>query len=148
MKDLFNKDNLWIDLGCGRNKEPGFIGLDNKQFGQTDCIVDLDVFPWPIKDSAVQKIVARHIFEFLSDPIKVLQECERVLAPSGIAQIILFTTDGRGAFSCPMHKSFWNLDLIFNFLPDSLHIVSGNHEMENQVVTFEFKIIKKDLDNI
>lgn len=70
MKDLFNKDNLWIDLGCGRNKEPGFIGLDNKQFGQTDCIVDLDVFPWPIKDSAVQKIVARHIFEFLSDQLK------------------------------------------------------------------------------
>jgi SAM-dependent methyltransferase len=87
--------------------------------------------------------VARHIFEYLSDPIKILRECERILIPGGTVHIYLYTTDGRGAFSCPMHKSFWNLDLFLNSLPDSFHIIGGNHEIKDSIVTFEVKIIKK-----
>ncbi len=132
-----------IDLGCGKNKEPGYFGIDNVQYGETDYILDLDVFPWPIASKSVGRIIARHIFEYLSNPAKVLEECKRILTPGGTAHIYLYTTDGRGAFSCPMHKSFWNLDLFLNLLPNCFHIIGGTHEIKDKVVTFEVKIIKK-----
>lgn len=42
------------------------------------------------------------------DPIQAMKEIARVLAPGGMAFLQCPSTDGRGAFQDPRHKSFWN----------------------------------------
>jgi O-antigen biosynthesis protein len=44
----------------------------------------------------------------IPDPIRAMKEIARVLAPGGMAMLTVPSTDGRGAYQDPRHKSFWN----------------------------------------
>ena len=52
-----------IDLACGQNKRPGFIGIDIA--GDADIIHDLFRFPWPLEDDSVREIYCSHFIEHL-----------------------------------------------------------------------------------
>ena len=52
-----------LDLGCGQNKVPGAIGLDNIQLPGVDIVHDLMNFPYPIKSVSMDKIYLRHVIE-------------------------------------------------------------------------------------
>jgi O-antigen biosynthesis protein len=73
----------------------------------SDIIADLEE-KWPFEDSSVGMIRAIDVFEHLKDPMHTMKELSRVLAPGGWAFIKVPSTDGRGAFQDPTHKSFWN----------------------------------------
>lgn len=40
--------NVKLDIGCGGNKQEGFIGMDKRELPGVDIIHDLEVFPWCI----------------------------------------------------------------------------------------------------
>lgn len=63
---------------------------------------------WPFEDSSVGLIRAYDIFEHLPDPLHTMRELYRVLAPGAYALIQVPSTDGRGAFQDPTHRSYWN----------------------------------------
>ena len=44
----------------------------------------------------------------LIDPVHVMNEAYRVLAPGGFFLIRVPSTDGRGAFQNPLNITFWN----------------------------------------
>jgi SAM-dependent methyltransferase len=44
----------------------------------------------------------------LADPVHIMNEAYRVLAPGGFLLIRVPSTDGRGAFQNPLNVSFWN----------------------------------------
>jgi ubiquinone/menaquinone biosynthesis C-methylase UbiE len=52
------------------------------------------------------------VFEHLVDKTVTLNECYRILAPGGILEFELPTTDGWGAWSDPQHVSYWNEDVL------------------------------------
>ncbi len=74
-----------------------------------DILWDLEN-DWPFDDDSVGVIRASHIFEHLRDPIHTMNEAFRVLTPGGWLFIDVPSTDGRGAFQDPTHKSFWNIN--------------------------------------
>jgi glycosyltransferase involved in cell wall biosynthesis len=102
----------WADLNGLRKIELG--GAIAAKFGfETIDLQDADIISnlndrWPLEDSSVGVIRAYDIFEHLVDPIHTMKELYRVLSPAGWAFIQVPSTDGRGAFQDPMHKSFWN----------------------------------------
>lgn len=63
---------------------------------------------WPLEDSSVGLIIAEDVLQQLSDPVHVMNEIYRVLAPGGFLLARVPSTDGRGAFRDPRNKSFWN----------------------------------------
>jgi glycosyltransferase involved in cell wall biosynthesis len=93
-----------IDLGGGIDKKDGYTSVDLKG---SDIIADLER-PFPFKDNSVGVIRAYDVLEHLKDSIHTMKEIYRVLASDGWLFAKVPSTDGRGAFQDPTHKSYWN----------------------------------------
>ena len=52
-----------LDLGCGNNKVPNAIGLDNVLLPEVDIVHDLMDFPYPFEKDSFDKIYLRHVIE-------------------------------------------------------------------------------------
>lgn len=73
-------------LGCGphHTRQPGEILLDIRPFPGVDVVHNLDVHPWPFKDSSMMRIYAVHVVEHLwTLLIPFMNECHRILKPGG-----------------------------------------------------------------
>jgi len=117
---------LKLNLGCSdATPQPGFINVDRWEppWATADNFqrVDLDG-PWPWADGGVEHVRAVDILEHLSDFTHTMNELHRVLKPGGTAEIIIPTTDGRGAFQDPTHKVFLNRNSFFYFEHGNPHL--------------------------
>ncbi len=92
-----------IDLGARFCPRAGYEVWD--LHGQPP--VDLEGL-WPARAGEVGVLRAVDIVEHLANPIHTLNEAWRVLAPGGWLLIEVPSTDGRGAWQDPTHKSYWN----------------------------------------
>lgn len=81
---------LKLDLGCGKNKKPGFHGADSIAFDGVDTVCDLTK-PWPWDAESVLEVHCSHTLEHFErlDRIHFMNELYRVLVPGGTAQIIV-----------------------------------------------------------
>jgi 2-polyprenyl-3-methyl-5-hydroxy-6-metoxy-1,4-benzoquinol methylase len=61
-----------LDVGCGRNKTPGAVGIDNNPRSAADVIHDLDRFPYPFPDDEFDLIVGNQIIEHVGDVLAVV----------------------------------------------------------------------------
>ena len=104
VREATDKNLRKIDLGGQFNSWDGFESVD---LVGSDICTDLNDL-WPFETNSVGVIRASHIVEHLRDPIHVMNEAYRVLAPGGWLFVDVPSTDGRGAFQDPTHVSFWN----------------------------------------
>lgn len=99
-----------LNLGCSDAHVAGFVNVDICP--PADEIADLR-YEWPWADGSVAHIRAHDIFEHLPDKIHTLNEAWRVLKPGGVLDLVVPTTDGRGAWQDPTHVSYWNPNSLF-----------------------------------
>lgn len=95
-----------LDIGCGRKKYPGSIGIDMSAAGQADVLCD-----WtktlPFADSSFDQVRMIHIIEEVDDIFRMLGEAHRVAKPG--AQVVIVTphyTD-HASYCSPAHR--WHL---------------------------------------
>jgi hypothetical protein len=119
LAEKFAKDSglQKIDL-CGALDCPeGYTPIDsNLGREQTGILCDLN-WRWKLADASVGVLRASDAVEHLRDPIHVMNEAYRVLAPGGFFMISVPSSSGKGAFCDPTHVSFWN-DLSFRYYTD------------------------------
>lgn len=101
-----------LNLGCSDRHVPGFLNVDIAP--PADVVADLSR-PWPWADGSIAEIKAHDIIEHLPDKIQTMNEAWRVLAPGGTFDVVVPTTDGRGAFQDPQHCSYWNRNSFFYY---------------------------------
>ncbi len=132
MKDL---SDVKLNLGCGSEKRPGFINIDIDDNFNPDITTDIET-GLPFGSNSVDAVIALDFLEYISigKTIFVINEIWRVLKPGGTFEHITPSTDGRGAFQDPTHKSFWNINSWFYFCDGQW---SGQYGIESN-----FKIIK------
>ena len=97
-----------LDVGCGRNKYPGAVGIDRLPGTAADIVHDLDQFPWPLADSSFDQVRLIHVIEHVNDVIRTLEEIHRIGRPG--ARVIIVTphyTDF-SSFCDPTHR--WHLN--------------------------------------
>lgn len=90
LKAVAKLELLKLDLGCGKNKQPGFIGVDSREFEGVDKVYDLRL-KWPWKESSVEEVHCSHFIEHLDSDARIhfVNELYRVLHPAGKATIIV-----------------------------------------------------------
>jgi hypothetical protein len=129
---------LKLDLGCGKNKREGFVGVDSRQFAGVDQVVDLRK-PWPWKDGSVSEAHSSHFVEHLTAPERIhfVNELYRVLAPGAKAQIIVPHWASARAYGDLTHQwppvsEFW-----FYYLDKSWRAQNAPH---NDFYTCDFQV--------
>ena len=97
-----------LDIGCGKNKVAGALGLDIDKSANPDILYDLNSYPYPIKDKEFNKIYAKHVIEHVNDPLLFIQECYRILKDGGTIFVEIPHFSSRVAYSEPDHKRFFS----------------------------------------
>jgi predicted O-linked N-acetylglucosamine transferase (SPINDLY family)/cephalosporin hydroxylase len=117
-RELFSQSEiLRVDLGCGDRKPDNFVGVDVCPGVGVDIVADLNQrFPFP--DNSVDELRAYDTIEHLVDRIHTMNEIWRVCKPGAKVDILVPSTDGRGAFQDPTHVSFWNINSFLYYCVD------------------------------
>lgn len=98
---------LWIDLGCGDSKQPGFIGIDRFALPGVDIVCDLNR-GIPIASDSADYILASHSLEHLRDLPATIIEIYRVCKDRALVTIIAPYDATRLNRANPYHFQAWN----------------------------------------
>ena len=96
-----------IDLGCGPNKQAGFVGVDSLAFdGKVDIVLDLGKDKWPWEDNSVDEFHSSHFLEHLDamERVHFWNELHRVLKSGKGGRLIVPYWNAARAFGDPSHK--------------------------------------------
>lgn len=72
-----------LDLGCGRNKLPGAVGVDFLDLPGVDFVADLND-RLPFDDASFDVVHSNQVFEHVQNMIGLVGECHRILKPGGM----------------------------------------------------------------
>ncbi len=80
-----------LEIGCGKKKTPGAVGLDSRAFPGVDIIADLEG-PLPIPDDTYDVVYANQVLEHVTNLLGLMHEIHRILKPGGklLAQVPYF----------------------------------------------------------
>jgi len=124
-----------LDIGCGKNKIAGAIGIDLNPDSSADIIHDLNKFPYPLKESEFDMIFCRNILEHLDDIPRVMDEIWRAAKGDAIVEIVAPFPSSRWFYADPTHKRAF-VSKSFDFF------VKASPYYGNIPVKSDFKILK------
>ncbi len=105
------KELIKLDIGCGPNKQPGFLGMDITQYdGKVDIIHDIRKTPWPLKTASVGEVHCSHVLEHLTnldgkwERVRFFNELYRIMAPGAKMTLIFPHWASQRFYGDPTHK--------------------------------------------
>lgn len=118
---------LKLNLACGKNPAPGFLGVDIVKMDGVDQVVDLTVFPWPWADGSVEEVIISHYVEHVPDLISFMNELYRILIPNGKATVTAPYWTSVRAIQDPTHVRGISEQTFLYFNQDWLKSVNIDH---------------------
>jgi len=97
-----------LDVGCGRNKTPGAIGMDSNPKTHADVIHDLGNVPYPFADDEFDEIVSFHVIEHVPDVMAFVTELHRIAKPGGQIKIVTPHYSNPDWATDPTHRNHLN----------------------------------------
>lgn len=108
-----------LDLGCGKKKRPGAIGVDYSDRHHADVVHDLNVFPYPFESDSFDQIYLDNVLEHLDKPMRVMEEVHRICKPGASVKVIVPYFRAVWAFIDPTHQTFYTVDAFAYYDPRS-----------------------------
>lgn len=128
-----------LDLGCGPNKAPGFIGIDRIAFPGVDRVLEMGKDRWPFEDGSVDEARASHSVEHLTVPERIhfVNELYRVLKPGAGCLVVTPHWNSSRAYGDLTHQwppvcEFW-----FYYLSKTWRALNAPH---NDFYTCDFEV--------
>ena len=107
---------MLLDLGCGKSKRSGAIGVDIIESEVVDVVHDLNEYPYPFADNEFNDILFEESIEHLNDIVKTMEEIYRISA-SG-AKVTIRVPYFRSHYAIdPTHKQLFVSHSFFYFDP-------------------------------
>ena len=104
------KDNnlgIKLDIGCGGNKQKGFVGMDIRAMDGVDIVQDLETQPWGLPDESVSFAVACHVLEHINPAkfgfVNFMNEVWRIMKTGGQFMISVPYAGSIGYWQDPTH---------------------------------------------
>jgi len=114
-----------LDIGCGEQKQPGFVGYDRQALPGVEIVHDWNVFPWPLPDGCVLTAIASHVIEHVSPIdghfIRWMDELWRVCKAGAEVAIAFPHGSSQRYLQDPTHCGAHNEDTFFYFDPRYNH---------------------------
>jgi SAM-dependent methyltransferase len=116
---LKERGGIRLDIGCGVNKNQGFVGMDIQPLEGVDIIWDWNKRPWPLPDECVLMAVASHVVEHIP-PVSIvgdetkfpfvefMDEVWRVLKVGGEFALVCPHGNSQGYLQDPTHVNSLN----------------------------------------
>lgn len=104
-----------LDLGCGRRKRPGRIGIDKADLPQVDIVADLEAGLPFLPDRCVDEIHCRSFLEHVDNFERLFGEMVRVLKDDGRACIFVPHFSNPYYYSDYTHKRPFGLYTFYYF---------------------------------
>ena len=111
LRALFERNKgIKLDVGCGDNKQPGFIGMDYRATKNADIVHNCEDVPYPIPDETCMVILASHLVEHLKPwlMVDVMNEWWRIAKVGGQLWISTPYAGSFGFWQDPTHTKGWN----------------------------------------
>ena len=121
-----NNPSKILDLGCGKKKRSGSIGVDYSDRHNADIIHDLNMFPYPFDNDSIDEIYLDNVLEHLDKPMRVMEELHRITKLGGKIKIIVPYFRSAWAFIDPTHKHFFTVDSFAYY--DPRHTICKRYE--------------------
>ena len=141
---MSNDQKVRIDLGCGKKKRAGSIGVDWSDQHDADVVHDLNVFPYPFESSIFDEIYIDNTLEHLDDVVRVMEEIHRICKPGGFVKVIV--PYFRSVWACvdPTHKHFFTVESFSYYDPD--HVICQRYDYTLTRFKTERIIFHEDLN--
>jgi len=107
-----------LDVGCGKNKVDGAIGIDISKDSDADVICDIER-GLPFKDSVFDEVYCNQIVEHVSDLVSFMEEIHRVSKNHAKVFIDAPYYASFTAYQDPTHKTFITEHTFDYFLENS-----------------------------
>jgi SAM-dependent methyltransferase len=105
-----------IELGCGKSKRAGAIGIDYADLPGVDVIADIEEGLGFLPDESVDKLYAFSVFEHVRNFEFVMKEIVRVLKKTGRAHVFVPHFSNPYYYSDPTHVRFFGLYSFYYFV--------------------------------
>ncbi len=117
MTELANQHLIRLDLGCGRRKHSGAIGVDSVQLDTVDVLCDLSARPFPFASECADEVILSHVLEhFTIEEIhSILDEVYRILQVQGVVTISVPHSFSPASNSDPTHKTRFTFGTWYHF---------------------------------
>jgi SAM-dependent methyltransferase len=126
-----------LDIGCGRNKDPQFTGIDIHHWPGVDVVWDLEKFPWPLEDNTFSYIKAIHVVEHINDQVGFFREIHRVAANNAIVHLETPHFSSRDSWADPTHVRHMSLFFTDQMTGNGYLVdTTGQFELVNRRVNF------------
>lgn len=126
---------LKLDIACGKNKKPGFTGVDI--WDGADIVADLNIFPWPFEDSSVDAIYCTHFIEHTPDLISFVNELYRIMKIGATAEIIAPYYSSIRAWQDPTHLRAIS-EKTFNYFNKKMRLI---HRLDHYPLIADFDCV-------
>jgi predicted SAM-dependent methyltransferase len=117
---LRGKSGINLDIGCGSNKQDGYVGMDIRRLPGVDIVHNLEDFPYPLPDKCCLNVMASHIVEHIKPwfTIPLFDEIWRITKPGGKFAISTPYAGSFGFWQDPTHCNGFNQATFQYFDPD------------------------------
>jgi SAM-dependent methyltransferase len=104
------KQSLRLDIGCGQNKQKGFIGMDARDLEGVDIVHNLEDFPYPFPDDSFDVIAGSHIVEHIKPwyTNDLFNELWRIMKVGGQLILSMPYAGSPGYWQDPTHCNGFN----------------------------------------
>lgn len=109
-KLISKKSQLYLDAGCGGNKQRGCIGMDKRKLPGVDVVHDIEELPWPFPSNTFDRIIMSHVMEHIKPWIvmDLMNDIWRVMKPEGQIFLVMPYAGSFGHYMDPTHIKPWN----------------------------------------
>ena len=106
-----------LDVGCGRDKYPGSIGIDMNPATAADAICHLDRGRLPFAANSFDQIRAVHLVEHVDDMIRLMEEFHRVAKPGATIFVVTPHFTDIASYTDPTHRRHLSTESFGYFMP-------------------------------